>query len=114
MIILATSFCGAYLSVRSLSLLIGKDNTSEPDFRPFSKRDFTYSCFANSGSYISGKIWSFFLIVKVEWPFYVYMNAVIMITVFSMCAQYKIKRYYEKKKQMFEFEAGDYIKNEEV
>jgi len=41
------------------------------------------------------------------------MNAVILFTIFAMCAQYKIKRYQEKKKELLEFEVGEYIKNED-
>ena len=55
-----------------------------------------------------------FLMIKVPWQFWIYLNGIVACTILSICAQYKIKRYYDKKKEQTEFEAGEYIKNEDA
>jgi len=89
-VIISTSICGAYITVRAISLPIGG--------------------FPNEFA-IAEQIQNSNLGFTVQWQFYVYMNAIIVMALISMWVQWKIKKRSDSKLEQEDvyFKQGDDI-----
>jgi len=89
-IIIATSLGGSYAFVRSLSLVIGSFPNEIQVIKQIQIQEYDFS---------------------VQWPFYVYMNGVFLMTLFSIWVQYKIKKRTEANELDFD---AEYFKKVDV
>lgn len=82
-VIVSTSLGGSYAFVRALSLVIGGFPNEIKLINEIQLQNYDFS---------------------VEWPFYVYMNAIFLMTLFSIWVQIKIKRRAEANELEFDAE----------
>jgi len=74
--IIATSFCGAYITIRSISIPLGGFPNEFDLAEQIQNSNYT---------------------ITVTWQFYVYMNAMIVLSLIGMYAQWKIKKHSDSK-----------------
>jgi len=89
-IIVATSLIGSYCFVRSLSLVIGGFPNEIQLIKQIQTQDYNFAT---------------------HWPFYIYMNVVFLLTLFTIYVQYKIKKRSEANEVDFD---AEYFKGAEV
>jgi hypothetical protein len=89
-IIIATSLIGSYCFVRSLSLVIGGFPNEIQLIQQVQTQDYNFAT---------------------HWPFYIYMNVVFLLTLFTIYVQYKIKKRSEANEVDFD---AEYFKGAEV